>query len=121
MQPASDTSRTTVLWRGCARKNNNGELGKRSAWKRQNGIFANVPAFDWDTFDADSKERVVIDTAQMVEEVFQDGKVLLSEARDKLHELSGATKSSCYRSLAKSGRFADNLDFEGKFVNWVRS
>ena len=120
MQPASDDVEDDhVVWT-CS-KNNNGELGKRSAWKRQNGIFANVPAFDWDTFDADSKDKRVVITAQMVEEVFQDGKVLLSEARDKLHELSGATKSSCYRSLAKSGRFADNLDFEGKFVNWVRS
>lgn len=120
MQPASDdVEDDQVVWT-CS-KNNNGELGKRSAWKRRNGIFSNVGNFDWDTFDSDSKDKRVVITAQMVEEVFESGKVLLSEARDKLHEMSGATKSSCYRSLSKSGRFADNLAFEGKFINWVRS
>jgi hypothetical protein len=120
MQPASDdVEDDQVVWT-CS-KNNNGELGKRSAWKRQNGIFASAGNFDWDTFDAESKDKRVVITEQMVEEVFDGGKVMLSEARDKLHELSGATKSSCYRALGKGGRFADNLAFEGKFVNWVRS
>ena len=120
MQPASDdVEDDQVVWT-CS-KNNNGELGKRSAWKRRNGIFSSVPKFDWDTFDSDSKDKRVVITQQMIEEVFQDGKLLLHEARDKLHELSGATKSTCYRSLSDNGRFADNLAFEGKFVNWVRS
>jgi BT4734-like, N-terminal domain len=120
MQPASDdVEDDQVVWT-CS-KNNNGELGKRSAWKRCNGVFKKEPKFDWDTFDSDSKDKRVVITQQMVEEVFQDGQLLLVEARDKLHEMSGATKSSCYRALSESGRFGDNLTFKGKFVNWVRS
>jgi hypothetical protein len=120
MQPASDdVEDDQVVWT-CS-KNNNGELGKRSAWKRRNGVFTGVPKFDWDTFDSDSKDKRVVITQEMVEEVFQDGQLLLVEARDKLHEMSGATKSSCYRALSESGRFGDNLTFKGKFVNWTRS
>ena len=121
MQPASDDVEDDhVVWT-CS-KNNNGELGKRSAWKRQNGIFANVVSFDWDTFDADSKDKRVVVTEEMVQEVFQGGQLLLTDARDKLLELSGASKASCYRALSKkASRFVDNLSFNGKFVNWIRS
>jgi hypothetical protein len=32
-------------------KNNDGELGPRSAWIRQNGLFVPTTNFDWDEFD----------------------------------------------------------------------
>ena len=120
MQPASDDIEDDgIVWTCC--KNNDGELGKRSAWKRGNGAFSPIHKFDWESFDADSKDKRVVITREMVEEVFDGGKLLLVEARDKLHDLSGATKSSCYRALSDSGRFCDNLLFQGKFVNWIRS
>jgi len=32
-------------------KNNDGELGDRSAWTRDNGLWSPVSGFDWDAFD----------------------------------------------------------------------
>jgi hypothetical protein len=38
-----------IIWTCC--KNNDGELGPRSAWIRQNGLFQAVEEFDWEEFD----------------------------------------------------------------------
>src|SRR5262249_52929328 len=55
MQAASDdTEDNRIVWTCC--KNNDGELGARSAWERRNGLFAPVPEFDWDTFDSQHKD-----------------------------------------------------------------
>jgi hypothetical protein len=56
MQAASvDVNDTRVVWACC--KNNDGELGDRSAWERRNGLFAPVEFFDWDAFDHPPKEK----------------------------------------------------------------
>jgi hypothetical protein len=119
LQYASDDPEDDeVVWTCC--KNNDGELGKRTAWKRKIGLFLPVPNFDWATFDGgDSDKRVVI-TAAMVEEVFDSGPLIRSLARDRLGEISGASKAACYRALHKDGRFADNLIFKGDTINWLR-
>lgn len=120
LQPASDDVEDDgVVFVNC--KNNDGELGKRSAWHRRNGIFTANANFDWDTYDADSKDKRVLITKEMVEEVFEDGELLLVQARDKLRELSGASQNGCYKALSEKGRFTDNLIFRGKLVNWRRS
>src|SRR5262249_41262494 len=55
MQSASDeVTDNRVVWTCC--KNNDGELGARSAWKRRNGLFVPVDGFDWATFDNPPKD-----------------------------------------------------------------
>ena len=50
MQAASDdTDDSRVVWTCC--KNNDGQMGTRSAWIRSNGLFSPVEGFDWDSFD----------------------------------------------------------------------
>lgn len=115
---SDDVEDDQVVWTCC--KNNDGDLGKRTAWKRKVGMFEPVPNFDWATFDATDRDKRVVITDEMVEEVFDDGPLLLTMARDKLHELSGASKSQCYRVLSPKGRLCDNLVFNGKTVNWLR-
>jgi hypothetical protein len=50
VQAASDdVSDERVVMTCC--KNNDGELGPRSAWTRHNGLFVPVNGFDWEEFD----------------------------------------------------------------------
>lgn len=50
MQAASDdTEDDRIVWTCC--KNNDGKVGARSAWVRQNGLFSPVEDFDWEAFD----------------------------------------------------------------------
>src|SRR5262249_35308545 len=59
MQAASDdTTDNRIVWTCC--KNNDGELGARSAWERRNGLFVPVPGFDWESFDNPHDDRVTI-------------------------------------------------------------
>lgn len=101
-------------------KNNDGELGKRSAWKRKSGLFLPVENFDWASFDSEDTDKRVVITEAMIEEVFESGPVIRSMARDKLLELSGASRAAIYRALSPDGRFADNLIFQGDTINWIR-
>jgi hypothetical protein len=56
MQAASDdVTDDRVVWTCC--KNNDGELGARSAWHRRNGLFVPAEFFDWQTFDHPPKEK----------------------------------------------------------------
>lgn len=119
MQPATDEpDDDQVVWTCC--KNNDGELGKRTAWRRKIGLFEPVLNFDWDTFDSLSKDKRVVITTEMVEEVFKDGPLIRSLARDRLLELSGASKATIYKALSQTGRFADNLLFKEDTINWLR-
>ena len=53
MQSASDDpDDDRIVWTCC--KNNDGELGQRTAWQRRNGLFASVAVFDWTEFDSPS-------------------------------------------------------------------
>jgi len=68
MQHVSDTvDETRVVWTCC--KNNDGELGKRSAWTRENGLFSHVPNFDWTSWDQDGKEGLF--TLEEVREILE--------------------------------------------------
>ena len=52
MQSASDdVAEDRIVWTCC--KNNDGELGDRSAWIRCNGLFDPVSDFDWDAWNSD--------------------------------------------------------------------
>jgi hypothetical protein len=119
MQLASDDPQDNrVVWTCC--KNNDGELGARSAWERRNGLFAPVHNFDWDTFDNPrSDERVTI-TADDIAEVFDSGEKQLTraEAAKALQTLTGAGRTACYMALKVNGRFAGHLCEADGLLSW---
>jgi hypothetical protein len=56
MQAASDDPEDRqVVWTCC--KNNDGDLGPRSAWVRCNGLFEPLPDFDWESFDTPGNRK----------------------------------------------------------------
>lgn len=118
LQYASDDPEDDQVVFTCC-KNNDGELGKRSAWKRKAGLFLPVPNFDWATFDSEDTDKRVIITEAMIREVFESGGQIRTMARDKLLELSGASRAAVYRALSPEGRFADNLIFKDDTINWL--
>ena len=119
LHASDDTEETRIVWTCC--KNNDGELGKRSAWERKDASFSRVDNFDWAEFDSASKndKRVMI-TEEMVAEVFSEGPLIRTMARDKLKQISGATQATVYRALSEKGRFVDHLVFKKDTIDWIR-
>jgi hypothetical protein len=119
MQAANDdTEDNCIVWTCC--KNNDGELGARSAWERRNGLFAQVHDFDWDTLDnAHSDDRVIITADDMVE-VFDSGQKRLTraDAAKALRTLTGAGRTACYNALKLNGRFAKQLRETDGLLSW---
>jgi hypothetical protein len=119
MQAASDdTQDNRIVWTCC--KNNDGELGARSAWERRNGLFAQVDDFDWDNLDnAHSDDRVTITADDMVE-VFDSGQKRLTraDAAKALRTLTGAGRTACYNALKLNGRFAKQLREIHGLLSW---
>jgi hypothetical protein len=118
MQPASDnTTDNRVVWTCC--KNNDGELGPRSAWERRNGLFVPVTDFDWANFDASAKDARIKITAEHVKSTLAGG-VTRREAAAKLKKLTDASQTACYDALKLDGRFGGNLSETKKGVmSWV--
>lgn len=119
MQSASDDpTEDRVVWTCC--KNNDGELGERTAWERRNGLFAPVEDFDWTEFDRPASDRPTVTEAD-VAEVFQQGKrrVRKAEAVADLQERTGAGKSACYNALKLDGRFKRHLAESEGLLTWT--
>jgi len=117
MQAASDeTTDNRVVWTCC--KNNDGELGPRSAWERRSGLFALVHDFDWETFDAPEKDKRESITETDVAAIFKNGALTKTEAAKQLEDNTGAHRATCYRALNPDGRFAKHLCFKGERINW---
>jgi hypothetical protein len=117
MQAASDdTSDNRIVWTCC--KNNDGELGSRSAWQRRNGLFAPVSDFDWDEFDAPEKDRREVITEADMQTIFENGALTKAEAAKKLKSNTGASKSTCYNALDSDGRFSEHLSYSGGKLTW---
>jgi DnaB-like helicase N terminal domain/AAA domain len=117
MQAASDnTTDNRIVWTCC--KNNDGELGARSAWERRNGLFTPVTDFDWDTFDAPEKDSRELITETDVREVLEHGALTKAEAAKQLESNTGAHRTSCYRALRPDGRFGRHLHVEGERISW---
>jgi hypothetical protein len=123
MQHASDdVSEDRVVVTCC--KNNDGELGPRSVWRRANGLFARVDDFDWEEWDnpgTDNKSNGITEFA--IATVFDHGNKALkqSEAVKALGELTGKKKTACYDALGEKGRFSDRFvyDPKTKLMRWV--
>jgi hypothetical protein len=119
MQAASDdTEDNRIVWTCC--KNNDGELGARSAWERRNGLFATVAEFDWETFDNPHKDERVTITANDLAEIFENGEKQLTkaDASKALQGLTGAGRTACYTALKLDGRFATHLREDHGLLSW---
>jgi hypothetical protein len=117
MQAASDdTTDNRIVWTCC--KNNDGDLGKRSAWERRSGLFVPVHDFDWDEFDAAEKDKRELITEADVRAIFTNGALTRAEAEKQLESNTGAHRSSCYRALQPDSRFAKHLHVEGERIKW---
>jgi AAA domain/CHC2 zinc finger len=119
MQLASDDPQDNrVVWTCC--KNNDGELGARSAWERRNGLFVPVAEFDWEAFDNPHKDDRVTITADDVAEIFESGEKQLTkaDAAKALQALTGAGRTACYNALRLDGRFAKQLRETQGLLSW---
>ena len=119
MQLGSDDPQDNrVVWTCC--KNNDGELGGRSAWERRNGLFASVSEFDWETFDNPQKNERVIITTDDLAEVFENGERQLSrsDAVKALQTLTEAGRTACYNALRPDGRFGKQLRESTGLLSW---
>jgi len=116
MQAASDdVTDNRIVWTCC--KNNDGELGKRSAWDHRNGLFESVHPFDWEVFDfPDMGKESGITKAQIA----QAGKLKLPRAvgAKRLMELTAKQRSTCYDALRDEGRFSEYLEEEAGVLAW---
>jgi len=110
MEAANDEeTEDRIVW-SCV-KNNDGDLGPRTAWYRRNGLFAPCSGFDWEGFDAPAKnEAGKIATADL-DKLFQNGSRVLARKRavEELMEQTGLGQSACYNALAANGRFSKHL------------
>jgi hypothetical protein len=97
MQAASDdVTDDRIVWTCC--KNNDGELGKRSAWIRRNGLFDALTDFDWEAWNKDGKS-VIVGVEFVPQIITQNGDSL---ARDILRvkiEEKGTSRRTAYRRI----------------------
>jgi hypothetical protein len=97
MQSATDDVRDDrIVWTCC--KNNDGELGERSAWTRRNGLFDPAHNFDWETFD--NPERGDGLTTEDVKNTVADlgDKATRKKVVSELMEC-GASRATAYRCV----------------------
>ncbi len=116
LQTASDdTEDARVVWTCC--KNNDGELGARSAWECQNGLFALVEDFDWEAFDdrGEKKEGRRVLSLELIKEILRGRPQGLTrgEIVHRLVDPHGFSQSAAYNKIKeyadlfteKDGRF----------------
>ncbi len=115
LHSSDDPTGNEVVWVCC--KNNDGELGERSAWARRNGLFIHVKDFDWDAFDKPASDRPTVTEADIAE-VFHHGnrKLARKQAVAELAERTGCKASACYGALKKHGR---HLNEEDGLLTWT--
>ncbi len=115
LQAATDAEEGNEFVFSCC-KNNNGPLGKATAWKREGVRFVGpLPNFDWDTFNGGGAggpgKNAKIEESDL-EEIFDGGRKWLTKdkAAKLLMQATGAGRSAAYNALDKvKGRFADML------------
>ncbi len=112
MQAATDdTDDPRVVWTCC--KNNDGEMGTRSAWIRSNGRFTPDHEFDWDGFDNPAGNKAP--KHKQVIEIVRNARAPLTKAEIvtalKAHRVPSAT---AYRridsAVADKAIFHDTIE-----------
>ena len=106
LQPASDDVEDQRVVFTVA-KNNDGQLGPRSAWIRKNGLFDEVPSFDWETFDNPEHKSHKLVTEEDLHEVFEGGRLWLTRgtAAKRLMEIAEVGRTLAYDHLKSDGPF----------------
>jgi hypothetical protein len=104
-------------------KNNDGQLGDRSVWVRENGLWSVAHGFDWNEWDIPEAKPQTTLGAAALREVFDGGNkaLKLSEAAQALMTLTGKKKSVCYDALNMNGKFANSLFYDPKtrLIRWI--
>lgn len=111
MQPASDDTEDARVVVTCA-KNNDGDLGPRTAWERRDGaLFVPVDSFDWISYDGGELKREPKINEQHLRELFEQGRkqLPLNKAAERLSGIAGVGRSTAYKALELSGRFGNLL------------
>ena len=119
-QSASDDPEDHQVVFTCA-KNNDGQLGAPSAWRRCPGGFAPVKDFDWDAFHNPARPQRRTVTEEDLRAVFGEGTIRLArkQAVAALQERTGLGHSLCYRALSKEGKFAPWLREAEGLLSWA--
>ena len=119
LQPASEEPEDDQVVFTCC-KNNDGPLGKPSAWQRRNGLFVPATDFDWKTFNGPKESRVSLQESDLAQ-VFENGrrKLTIGVAAAELMENTGAGRSACYKALSLTERFGHRLARDGEFLRWL--
>ena len=115
LQPASDDvedCRVVVT----PAKNNDGELGQRTAWERRDGGFYPVEEFNWEEYDqgTTSKPKEAKVKVEHLRELFEDGKTWLktADAVRQLQEIAKVGRTAAYEALRViGGRNSSYLHF----------
>jgi AAA domain len=105
MQPASDDVNDNRVVLTCC-KNNDGELGSRSAWERRNGLFVPVEFFDFDAFDHPPKEKRGLKPEILREFLIKGREYDKSQIVTIVMDETGCQKSTAYnlvRAAVKKG------------------
>ena len=120
-QAASDDPQDDRLIFTCA-KNNDGQLGARSAWHRREGVFEPAQDFDWEAFGQGRppQQRKTV-TREDLRAVLEEGRVRLARKRlvEKLQEHTGLARTVCYKAASAEGPFGDCLREQDGLIGWV--
>jgi hypothetical protein len=122
LQSATDSVTDNRVVVTCC-KNNDGELGDRTVWERNNGLFTPVTGFDWDAFDNPPKPGAsggITETTMSA--IFDHGykSMRKDEAVAELKNM-GFSKSPAYRAMDHiSGPYKHRLiyDKKTKLYSW---
>jgi hypothetical protein len=105
MQPASDdVEDARVVVTGA--KNNDGQLGPRTAWERSEGaLLVPVPKFNFERFDFGNAKREPGVHEGHIRELFDNGLRWFTrkQAAERLQELASVGRSAAYEVLKLNG------------------
>jgi hypothetical protein len=115
MQAATDdTTDRRVVFTCC--KNNDGQLGPRSAWECRNGLFVPVTDFDWAVFDAAGKTGV---KAETLRELLEKGREYdKAKIVAQIMEETGLAKTRAYE-LVDQAKARGVLRFNSRIKTYV--
>jgi len=111
MQSASDDTEDDRVIITCA-KNNDGQLGPRTAWERKNGVFRPVNDFDWNAFDHNDVKHEPKIQPEHLNKLFENGRLwmTLKQASQRLQENVAVGRSAAYEALKhQDGRYSHLL------------
>ncbi len=119
MQPASDDTEDARVVLTPA-KNNDGELGKRTAWERKAGWFEPVTDFNFEEFDSGNAKREPKVKEEHVRQVFKDERWQpRSKAAKSLMEIASVGRSCAYEALKWNGPFSEILSEHPTNDDWL--